>query len=254
MVEVLPLDLVLGAGMLPGRRAPCRDLAVRHALAEGTARVLADGRGSSVLVIRRGVRRVEVMGLGKPGPALAWLAEFERSGPLALLAPEDWAGPAVDAIGVEGGAIVRTWSEAPISIPHSGLAQVRRLGVEDEHSFVAAVPAWAGLTWASFVRLVEVGAAFGVEDRSSRSFAALAWVHEQDERRDALAVWVGTQYRRLGLGYSAAAALLRHVVEARGKRPTWTCGAENAASAALAGRLGYAGPVDEGLLRRRPAR
>ncbi|WZO98539.1 GNAT family N-acetyltransferase [Isosphaeraceae bacterium EP7] len=250
MVEVVPGNLVLRAGMWPGRLAPCRDLAVRQALAEGTARVLADDRASSVLVVRRGAGQVEVMGLGKPGPALEWLAEYEQIGPLALLAPEEWAGPASAAIGVRGGAMIRTWTEAPEELPAAGLARVRRLGAGDEPGFRAAAPAWAGLTWSSFGRLIGAGAAFGVEARGGFGFAALAWVHEQDESRDALAVWTGPGYRRLGLGYSAAAALMRHVVEVRGKRPTWTCGAENAASVALTGRLGLTGPVDEGLLRR----
>jgi RimJ/RimL family protein N-acetyltransferase len=253
MVEVLPGELVLGAGMWPGRPAPCRDLAVRHALVEGTARVLADGRASSVLVVRQAAGRVEVMGLGEPGPALGWLAEFEGPAPLALLAPEEWAAPASEAIGVRGGAIVRTWTEIPAVLPRAGLARTRRIEAGDEAAFWMSVPSWAALTWSSFGRLIEGGAGFGVEARDGGGFAALAWIHEQDARRDALAVWVGPGFRRLGLGYSAAAALMRHVVEVREKRPVWTSGAENVASLALAGRLGFAGPVDEGLLVRGPA-
>jgi RimJ/RimL family protein N-acetyltransferase len=76
-------------------------------------------------------------------------------------------------------------------------------------------------------------------------YVALAWILDQTERFDALGAHTLEPYRRLGLGRSAAAALLDHVGRVRVKEPVWSAPEHNDASRALARALGFRESVEQ---------
>ena len=82
-----------------------------------------------------------------------------------------------------------------------------------------------------------------------RGFATLAWVVEQDARHASIGVFTWPRYRRLGLGYAAASALMVAVVRESGRLPVWVTAAENEPSRGLAAAMGFAVRGEETLLR-----
>src|SRR5262249_48279470 len=129
---------------------------------------------------------------------------------------------------------------------------VCRLGEADRDRFLAAAPSWALHGWQSYPALIEHGVAFGIPHDSD--FAALAWVFDQADVYDALAVATVPRFRRLGLGRASAAALVGHGIERRGKVPLWSFSAANDASRALATSLGFTPAAVESVLHRPPRR
>ena len=92
---------------------------------------------------------------------------------------------------------------------------------------------------------------FSWEDKSSflqrgkgfcvtESGKAAAWAFSAGITRDELDIGVETSeiYRKRGLAYIAASAVLRYALS-QNKRPVWACSAENEGSRRLAEKLGY---------------
>lgn len=225
-----------------------RAVALHHALLLGRPGLWADNarKPRTVVLLRRGDTGWEAFGTGDPAPAVEWLAG--RRAPVALLAPEGWAG-AVDAVIPEpahrGVLPVRFLADTSPRAARPSAA-VRRLTPADAPILAATLPGWALRAWESPQECLARGAAMGVPYRDG--YASLAWITESDRHIDALGVWTDPRYRRLGLGRAAAAALVGHVLGPRGKDPLWSTTGDNTASLALAASLGFALELDEPLL------
>ncbi len=230
-------------------------LALRHALAYRRPGLWGDDPVAprSVLLVREGERRIEAFGIGEPWPALGWLLGHGRG--FALQAPDDWLLTASQALGGDVERVeVETWSADAVATPMAveddsefgaparpkvvPKVMVRRLNAGDRAAFCAAAPAWALRGWQSYASLIEHGAAFGVPH--ANGFAALAWVFDQADVYDAVGVATAPRFRRLGLGRAAAAILVTHILERRGKVPLWSFPVGHVASSGLAGSLGFA--------------
>ncbi len=223
-------------------------LALRHALLFRRPGLWGDDarRPHTVLLLRPAGPVREAFGIGRPEPAAAWLAS--REGRVALVAPEEWEPRVREVVGpVDRGEVVTLFDLPPRDPAGPCPAATRRLDREDRDAFLRVAPDWALRGWGTFDDLLRHGAAFGVPFEGG--YASLAWILDQSERFDAVAVFTVPRYRRLGLALAGARALIRHVRRERGKLPLWSAPSEHAASLALARVLGFAGQVSEPLLR-----
>ncbi len=223
-------------------------LALRHALLFRRPGLWGDDarRPHSVLLLRPAGGYREAFGVGRPEPAVEWLAG--REGRILLVAPEDWEPSVRATLGPIDRSEIHTWFDPPLRDPAgSPTAATRRLGREDRDAFLRACPDWALRGWGAFDDLIRLGAAFGVPYRDE--LAAVAWIFDQSTRFDAMGAFTHPRYRRLGLGRAAARALIRHIQRERGKLPVWSAPADNTASLGLARALGFTGQVAEPLLR-----
>jgi hypothetical protein len=185
--------------------------------------------------------------VGRPGPAIAWLAGRAEGRPIALLAPPSWEAP-IRARGDRlDRATVQTWTRTrPGPTRRPGPARVRPLGPGDGPAFESIAPLWALGSWGDFARMIDRGAAFGVP--TGQGLAAIGWVYEADDRSDKIGVATAAPFQRLGLGHAVASVLVDHILHDRQKLPHWTTHAGNLASMALARILGFADPISETLL------
>ncbi len=234
--------------------APHRTVALRHAAIHRRPGLWGDDpdHPSSVAWLREGDDgQWEAFGAGDAGPALDWIAARAGGRPVALMAPPSWEGPVLARAGRLDRATVLTWSRPDSPLARPGPVGARRLGLDDAPAFEALAPRWALRSWGGFGPMIERGAAFGVP--SPGGLAASAWIYESDDRTDKIGVATAARARRLGLGFSAASALLDHVLRDRRQRLLWTTHAGNPASIGLARALGFSGPVAETLLRWTPS-
>ncbi len=230
-------------------------LALRHALLFQREGVWVDNcqRPRTAILIRPGDGCREAFAVGRPGPAIPWLAA--RGGRFALVAPDEWEPWIRATVGEVERAEVQTWFDPPRddpSPPPPGI-KIRRLDRIDLLTFMDTTPPWALRAWTSYPELLEHAAAFGLPYTMRRPwrtvFASMAWIFDQTERFDAIAVYTMPHYRRLGLGRIAARALIQHIIHERGKIPLWSAASDNTASIALARSLGFTKSVSEPLLR-----
>jgi GNAT superfamily N-acetyltransferase len=85
-------------------------------------------------------------------------------------------------------------------------------------------------------------------------FAALAWTYELNLTHAKIGVVTVPRFRKLGLGRSAASALLDWIVFDRRTAPVWVTSLANPASIALARSLGFSRAIEETLLNWTPDR
>jgi GNAT superfamily N-acetyltransferase len=231
-------------------------LALRHALVYRRPGLWGDRPVSpqTVVLLREGEGRLEAFGAGEPGPAVDWLVGQLRG--LTLHAPDGWLA-AVDArLDKVEFVDVETWSATPERMSDLTLERrgpridIRRLTFVDANGFTRAAPSWALHGWRTFAELITHAAAFGVPH--GPGFASLAWIFDQADCYDAVAVFTAPRYRRLGLGRAAASALIRHIVDRRGKVPLWSTPASNTPSLTLADSLGFSLQATESLARWTP--
>jgi RimJ/RimL family protein N-acetyltransferase len=234
-----------------------RAVALHHALHFRRPGLWGDHprRPRSVVLLRRGQTCWEAFGAGQPEPAASWLSDLRA--PVALLAPDGWE-PEVQArvrepidrtsltVRFLQEAALRPRSSSPSRSP-GRMVQVRPLSRADAGPFAESAPAWAWRAWDSPEQCLDQGAAFGVPYLDS--FAALAWITEQDRHLDLVGVYTVPRYRGLGLGRAVAAALVAHILGPRRKDPLWATTEDNEASKALAGSLGFTLDLDEPILR-----
>jgi GNAT superfamily N-acetyltransferase len=223
-------------------------LALRHAILFRKPGLWGDDarRPHSVLLLRPAGPGREAFGAGRAEPAVAWLAA--RQGRIALVAPEEWEPTVRSVVGPVDRHEIVTWFDPPLR--ESGTpprAEVRRLGRNDHDAFLDLAPDWALRGWGSYDDMTRHGAAFGVPHGDG--LASVAWVQDQTERFDSIAVFTRPRYRRLGLGRAAARAAIRHTQRERGKLPLWSAAGDNPSSHALARALGFTGQSTELLLR-----
>jgi GNAT superfamily N-acetyltransferase len=214
----------------------------------------------SVVLVREGDDQLEAFGAGEPEPAAGWLAGQGRA--VSLVAPATWR----EAVGARVGPIeqkaIDTWTidpfdltmtamlDAPAPVTAEGSrrpALTRPLTVADADAFARSVPPWALRGWGTFSALVAFGAGYGIPHGDG--FAALAWVFDQSAGFDSIGVFTVPRYRRLGLGRSAASALITHIARRRGKVPLWSTSPDNRDSLALARSLGFTNQMSESLIR-----
>jgi RimJ/RimL family protein N-acetyltransferase len=223
-------------------------LALRHALAYRRPGLWGDRPGSprSVVLVREGDGGLEAFGAGEAEPAVGWLVGHLRA--FTLQAPDDW----LDAVTARLAGVefeeVETWSGPRDAA--AGPVATRRLTFVDAEAFARSAPTWGLRGWRTYPELVTHGVAFGVPH--GQGFAALAWVFDQADPYAALGTYTAPRYRRLGLGRAAASALVRHLVERRGKIPLWSTPVRNAPSRALAESLGFSPRTTETLARWSP--
>jgi GNAT superfamily N-acetyltransferase len=255
-------------------------LALHHALTFHRPGLWGSEPGSprSVILVREGLSGLEAFGAGQPEPVIAWLVGRRRE--FTLHAPDKWHELVRERLGAVDVDCVETWIRPGLTGPFttktrrttstlettsptltrtptptsSSAATVatqepatRRLTEADAGAVVAMIPPWAFRGWRSYPALIEHGAVFGVP--FGQGFAAVAWVFDRAENFEALSVFTVPRFRRLGLGYSVAAALIRHVVLDRGHIPLWSTPADNEPSRALARALGFSVAAEETLLR-----
>lgn len=224
-------------------------LALRHGLRHHSSELWADNPAAlqTLLLVRDGDGQIEAFGAGAPEPAVRWLVE--RNAAVALAAPEPWR-PAVEITvrGWQTGTVITFIDRTLGSNTHNApRAAVRRLTADDETGFSAAAPDWALGGWRTFRALIAGGAAFGVPQGGG--FAALAWILDETDRFDALAVFTAPEFRRLGLSRASATVLIDHVRKIRGKIPLWSASVENRASLDVAASLGFVPAATETILR-----
>lgn len=247
-------------------------LALHHALAFHRPGLWGDAPATprGVVLVREGSTGLEAFGAGRAEPALGWLVGRRRE--FTLHAPEDWFDAARERLGAVDIECVETWSgpgpgaivrggpparRAPVSAGTGTRAETqarpvqgpttRRLADADLGPVVAVLPTWALGGWRSYPALIEHGAGFAVP--FGAGFASVAWIFDLAENYDALGVFTAPRFRRLGLGRAAASALVRHVVNERGRVPLWSTAADNGPSRAMARALGFAVAAEESLLR-----
>lgn len=230
-------------------------LALCHALLDDCGEVLGDDPEcpASVLLVREneGGDRLDAHGAGWPRPAVAWLVG--RSREVKLLAPSSWDAVVRDeVVGVSlWREQVTTWSapdpECVEAVCLGRGAVVRRLDRDDKDAFQAIAPNWALRAWGSYEAMLERGSGFGVPVLDSGRLASAAWIFDQTDRHDALAVATDSRFRRLGLGRTAAAILIEHVLRERRKIPLWSAHQGNVASHELARSLGFTRSISENL-------
>jgi hypothetical protein len=257
-------------------------LALYHALVYRLPGLWGAPSGSprSVMLVREGTGQIEAFGAGEPEPAVGWLLRSRRA--FVLHAPEPWLEAVRGRLGELDVERVETWAGPGVSVPmpppvrrprakadagtgagpgagaRAGTspgtatgtgagAATRRLVATDAAAFASVAPPWALRGWRTFPALIEHGAAFGVPHGSG--FASLAWVFDRAESFDSIGVTTVSRFRRLGLGRTAASALIDHVVRERGQVPLWSTLPENASSRGLAAALGFSVATVETLLR-----
>jgi GNAT superfamily N-acetyltransferase len=252
---MVPLRMKAPDWVRKAEEAPHRSMAFRHATLHRRPGLWGDHpeRPTSAVWLREGDRgEWEAFGAGRPEPAVGWLAARAGGRPVALLAPLSWEGP-VRMLGgrVEAGTNQTrllpkssNWQATPTRV------KVRRLTPDDGIAFEADAPAWALRSWGDFATMVSRGDAFGVP--AAGGFASLAWTYESDLEHDKIGVFTVARFRNLGLGRTAASALVGHIIEVRRRSPLWVTTSDNLASIALARSLGFSGRVDETLLRWSP--
>ncbi len=246
---MVPLNARAASHVLSWDDGSRRALALHHALLHQRPGLWADHarHPTSVVLLRRGEGQWEAYGTGAPKPAAGWLAT--RRAPVALLAPEDWDGPVRALAGAvrQGPIQVRyRTAEEPFPKEPPPIAS-RRLGAADVAVFAAIAPPWALRAWASPRDCILNGAVFGVPHQEG--FAAIAWIGELDQFLDAIGIYTVPRFRRLGLGRTAAMALVRHIVLDRQKCPLWATTEDNFASQGLADALGFSLLMEEPVLR-----
>src|SRR5581483_1845244 len=126
-------------------------LALRHALMFRRPGLWGDEarRPHAVVLLRPAGHRREAFGVGRPEPAVEWLAG--REGPIALVAPEDWEPTVRAAVGPVDRSEVVTWFDPPLRDPgRPSPAAVRRLGREDRDAFLRVGPDWALRGWGAY--------------------------------------------------------------------------------------------------------
>ena len=92
------------------------------------------------------------------------------------------------------------------------------------------------ISWDSPAAFLETGGGFCV----MRDGVPASWAYASavSERETDIGVETDPRYRRQGLAFAAASAMIRSVRQA-GKKPVWACRAENLGSAKLAAALGF---------------
>jgi GNAT superfamily N-acetyltransferase len=241
-------------------------LALRHALLFPMPGLWGDDpvQPQSVILVRDGDDQREAFGAGEPEPAVGWLIDQHKA--FTLHAPDDWLEAVRARLGGVEKDSVETWTEdgssmslrrskgssarssaAPTLKPAPPRVVTRRLTLRDFAWFTRLAPTWGLRSWRTYPLLMDHGAAFGVPHQ--RGFAALAWVLDQADAYDAVAVFTEPRFRRLGLGRAAASALIEHIVRRRGKIPLWSTLPDNEASRFLARSLGLSVAATEHLVR-----
>lgn len=209
---------------------------IRGLLLSGRCRLHSDAAGHAA----RSTRTPLAAAVGRPGPATLGRA-LQGGGPdLRLLArPEDAAAVAAALAAVQpgwttGGAVLH---RLPPGVELSGpTAGVRLLGPEDG-GLVARLPAGLREEIAEALTFAPTAAEL-VEGR----IAAVCYAALETETLWDISIDTVEEFRRRGLAARAVAFLAR-VMRERGKQPVWGAEETNAASLALAARLGFE-PVD----------
>jgi GNAT superfamily N-acetyltransferase len=226
--SVLP---ALGAWFAPERPGP---MMFEHVARTGNGRVLLD---------RWPAPRVVLVAL--PGGNYALRGEpsaFEPAGfddVVGLVeAPPQWR-PALRVLDPATGEWPRVVAALPDDVPvPAPAAQVRLLGATDTAALDALTPesAWIHETWGGAAGLAAAGVARAVlVDGRAVSVAVPFYVGGAHED---IGVVTEAGYRGRGLSRACAAALLGDI-RGRGRRPSWTTSPDNAASLAVAARLGF---------------
>lgn len=224
-------------------------LALRHALTHQLPGVWGDNPlvPRSLVLVREGDGQLEAFGMGRPSPAVLWLAGLGL--PVTLAAPADWRKAVAARVEAVEVGTVETWVQTGAPPPRDGDIPIaaRRLTLDDAPAFAAAAPAWALRGWITFEALIAYGAAFGVPHDGG--FASLAWVFDQSAYYAAVGVSTVPRFRWLGLARAVVAVLLRYLRHERNMVPLWSTTPDNAASQALARSLGFVPEVRETVIR-----
>lgn len=138
---------------------------------------------------------------------------------------------------------VATWDRIIAELPDDApavraVAPVRRLGPADATALLALDPsiAWIAETWAGPAGLAASGHAWATFDGDRPVSVAVSFF--VGEAYEDIGVVTDPAYRGRGLSTACAAALVADL-RSRGRRPTWTTSPDNAASRAVADRLGF---------------
>lgn len=140
----------------------------------------------------------------------------------------------------------RTWDRVVATGPDRAPppSDARLLGPGDVPALAALDPggAWIHDTWGGAARLAAAGVARAVVvDGRVVSVAVPFYV---GERFEDIGVMTDPAFRGRGLSTACAAALIADV-HGRGRTPSWTTSPDNAASLAVAARLGFAHSRDD---------
>ncbi len=140
----------------------------------------------------------------------------------------------------------RTWDRVIATRPDLAPppSDARLLGVRDAAALAALDPgsAWIHETWGGAERLAAAGVARAViVDGRAVTVAVPFYV---GERFEDIGVVTDPQYRGRGLSTACAAAVVADI-RRRGRVPSWTTSPDNAASLAVAARLGFVHARDD---------
>jgi hypothetical protein len=224
-------------------------VAIEHALRYSRPSLWGDDTRwpeSAILIRGRGKNR-EAYGIGSAQPAIAWLAEKSRGGPVSLIAPGSWDASVREVFGPVEQGTVETWAllaGGPAGPAPS--ATVTHLSAADAIKSQEYAPDWMARSWKMYLEMFLHGFVCGVPYKGK--YASLAWIFEEGFQHISIGVWTDPLYRQLGLGRAAALGLLEYVKITR-KIPIWVTSSENEASRALARSLGFSCQGTETLLR-----